>query len=97
MPFQTWVILIDSHYEEMFQRTCKQHQIVFVVVVASANMLTLFNANEPKLSVGQSVNWDVGVLDVHGTMRATLGLFKPLTNFSLLKFDELVALVVSTV
>jgi hypothetical protein len=86
------VILINSHYEEMFQKTCKQHQIV--VVVASVNTLTLFNANEPQLSVGQSFNQDMGVLDVCGTMWATLGLFKTLTNFNLPKFDELVALVV---
>jgi len=91
------VILLDSHYEEMFQRTCKQHQIVFAVVVVSVNTLTLFNANELKLIIGQSVNWDMGVLDVCGTMWATLGLSKTLTNFSLPKFDELVALVVLTV
>jgi hypothetical protein len=39
----------------------------------------------------------VGVLDVRGTMWATLGLFKTLTNFSLPKFDELVALMVLTI
>jgi len=97
MPLSTWVILLDSHYEEMFQRTCKQHQIVFAVVVANVNTLTLFNTNELKLIVGQSINQNVGVLNVHGTMWATLGLFKTLTNFSLPKFDELVALVVLTI
>jgi hypothetical protein len=92
MPLSTWVILLDSHYEEMFQRTCKQQQIVFAIVVASVNTLTLFNANELKLIIGQSVNWDVGVLDVCGTMWAILGLFKTLTNF-----NELVAIVVFTI
>jgi hypothetical protein len=34
-------------------------------VVANVNTLTLFNANELELSVGQLVNQDMGVLDVH--------------------------------
>ncbi len=48
---------------------------------------------------GQSINptLGVGVQDVLGTMRATLPLFKTLTNFTLTKFDELASHVLPTI
>jgi hypothetical protein len=62
------------------------------IVIFSVNTFKLSNANELELSVGQSVDQNVFI-----TMWAILGLFKTLTNFSLLKFDELVTLMVPTI
>jgi hypothetical protein len=49
-------IFLSNSEEEMFQKICRQHQIVFTFVVASDNILALFNANELEPSVGQLVN-----------------------------------------
>ncbi len=49
-------IFLSNSDEEMFQKICKQHRIVFTFVVASNNILALFNANELGPSVGQLVN-----------------------------------------
>ncbi len=47
--------------------------------------------------VGQLMDLSVRVQDVLATMWAMLGLFKTLTNFTLAKFDDLVALVMHTI
>ncbi len=70
---------------------------MFVVTIAVANIHYLFNPNEFKLGVGQSVDHTIGVWDVLATMWTTPSLFKTLTNFTLQKFEELVALVVPTI
>jgi hypothetical protein len=49
-------IFSSNSDEEMFQRICKQHWIVFTCVVAGDKILALFNANELEFSVGQLVN-----------------------------------------
>ncbi len=60
---------------------------MFTVKIVSINTLELFNTNELKLGVKQAINWNVSVWDMFGTMQATIGLFKTLTNFDLLEFD----------
>jgi hypothetical protein len=70
---------------------------MFATTIAIANTYYLFNPNEFKLSVRQSVNHTIGVGDVLATMWTTPSLFKTLTNFTLQKFEELVALVVPTI
>jgi hypothetical protein len=57
----------------------------------------MFNANELEEGVGHSMDSSVGVWDVLVTMRATLGLFKTLTNFILVEFDKFVLLVAPTI
>jgi len=74
----------------MFQKIGKQNYIVFTIKIMSTNTLELFNTNELELGVKQSINWNVSVWDVFGTMQVTLGSFKTLTNFNILEFDELV-------
>ncbi len=56
----------------------------------------MFNVNEVEEGVGHSVDSCVAVWDVFGTMWATR-LFKALTNFTLVKFDELTLLVAPTI
>jgi len=53
----------------MFQRTCKQHQIVYVTIVTSANTLKLFNTNEFNLGVGQLLNQNVTIQDMFAIMQ----------------------------
>jgi len=83
--------------EEMFHRIHKQHEIVFIVTIASVDTFKLFNANEFKPSVEQLMDQNVSVYNVFTIMQATPSLFKTLTNFSLLEFDELAILVVLTI
>jgi hypothetical protein len=49
-------IFSSNSDEKMFQKICRQHWIVFTFVVASDNILALFNANEIEPRVGQLVN-----------------------------------------
>jgi hypothetical protein len=83
--------------EEMFHRIHKQHQIVFIVTIASVDTFKLFNANEFKPSAEQFIDQNVSVYNVFTIMQATPSLFKTLTSFSLLEFDELATLVVPTI
>jgi hypothetical protein len=87
----------SSSDKKMFQKTYKQHQIMFAHAIVGANSFELFDANNLKSSVGQLVNQDVCVLDVFATMWATPCLFKTITNFNLLKFDELTTLVIPAI
>jgi hypothetical protein len=83
--------------EEMFHRIHKQHQIVFIVTIASVDTFKLFNANEFKQSAVQLIDKNVSVYNVFTIMQATPSLFETLTNFSLLEFDELATLVIPTI
>jgi hypothetical protein len=47
---------LSSSDKEIFKRTHKQDQLVFVVLMVGANTLKLFNANELELGVGQSID-----------------------------------------
>jgi hypothetical protein len=71
----------------MFWKAHKLHYIVFKTTIIGVNTFKLSNANELELSVGQSLYQNLFI-----TMWAIPSLFKILTNFSLLKFDELVTL-----
>ncbi len=64
---------------------------------ACVNTWEYFTSTELDEKNGQSINPNVGVLDILTTMRATLGLFKSLINFTLGKFEELAQLVVPTI
>jgi hypothetical protein len=83
--------------EEMFHRIHKQHQIVFMVTIASVDAFKLFNANEFKPSAEQLIDQNMIVYNVFTIMQATPSLFETLINFSLLEFDELATLVVPTI
>lgn len=54
--------------EEMFHRIHKQHQIVFIVTIASVDTFKLFNANEFKPSVEQLIDQNVSVYNVFTIM-----------------------------
>jgi hypothetical protein len=60
-------------------------------------MVDLFNSNEMQDKGQHFVDSDVGVLDVLGTMKVTPTLFKSLTNFICIEFDELHGLVVHAI
>ncbi len=45
---------------------------MFAIKIVSANTLELFNTNELEFGVKQSINWNVSVWDMFGTMQATL-------------------------
>jgi hypothetical protein len=62
-----------------------------------AKSFHMFNANELEEGEGQLMDPWVGAWNVFTTMRATLGLFKMLTNFTLVEFDELEALMLPTI
>jgi hypothetical protein len=46
----------SSSNENMLQRTCRQHQLVFATLVASANTMELLNMNKLESNVGQSID-----------------------------------------
>jgi hypothetical protein len=53
----------------MFQKTSKQHQIVYVTTIASANTSKLFNTNKFNLGVRQLFDQDVNVQDMFAIMQ----------------------------
>jgi hypothetical protein len=53
----------------------------------------MLNVNELEESEGQLVDPCVRIQDVFATMQAMPRLFKILTNFTLVEFDELITLV----
>jgi hypothetical protein len=57
----------------------------------------MFNANELEEGTNQLVDLGMGVWDVFVTMSSTPWLFKTVTNFKLVKFDELATIVVPTI
>jgi hypothetical protein len=46
----------SSSDEKMLQRTCRQHQLVFAALVASASTMELLNMNKLESNVGQSID-----------------------------------------
>lgn len=81
----------------MFEDVDRDKQCVFAVVVIATNSSDMFNANELKEGTCHLVDSSVGVWDVLATMRATPGLFKILTNFTLAEFDKLMLLMAPTI
>jgi hypothetical protein len=84
----------SNNNEELFWKTQRVHELVFTIAVANANTLDLFNSKELYLNVGQLVDHKVSVRDMFNTMRVAPSLFKTLTNFNFLKFEDLFVLVV---
>ncbi len=81
----------------MFEDVDRHRQCAFIVVIIAANSYDMFNANELKKGTCHLVDSSVGVQDVFATLRATPGLFKILTNFTLAKFDKLALLMAPTI
>jgi hypothetical protein len=75
----------------------RQRQSAFACAIVGANSFHMFNANELEEGVSESMDLVVGVRDVLTTMQATPELFKTLTNFTLVEFDKLAALMVPTI
>ncbi len=71
-------------------------QCAFVIAFVDANSFNMFNPNELKEGVGHLMDSCVAIWDVFGTMWATR-LFKTLTKFILVEFDELALLVAPTI
>jgi hypothetical protein len=86
----------DGMIKEMFADMNIHKQHAFVTTIVDANSSNMFNANELEEGVIHSVDSCVVVWDVLVTMQATTRLFKTLTNFILVKFDELALLVAPT-
>jgi hypothetical protein len=82
---------------EMFVDMDRQRQYVFVVIIVVANSFFMFNADESEEGMCQPMDSSMGVQDVFITMQTTLKLFKILTNFNLVKFNELVLIVIPTI
>jgi hypothetical protein len=75
----------------------RQRQYVFVIIIVVANSSFMFNADELEEGMGQPMDSSMGIQDVFITMSTTLKLFKTLTNFNLVKFDELVLVVIPVI
>jgi hypothetical protein len=81
----------------MFANVDRHKQCVFATTIVAANSSNMFNANELEKGAGHSMDSSVRVWDVFATMQATPRLFKTLTNFTLVKFDELTLLMAPTI
>ncbi len=82
--------------KQLFVNMDRQRQCAFACVLVAANSFQVFNANELNKGAGQWVDPCVGVQDVLIIMWAMPRLLKMLTNFTLVEFDKLTALVVPT-
>ncbi len=73
------------------------HQMVFTTMVVGINTLDLFNStNQIQVQANQStMKWVFKICSTK--MQVTPSLFKTLTNFNLLEFEDLFVLVVPTV
>lgn len=81
----------------MFVDMDRQRKYVFVVIIVVANSFFMFNVDELEKGMGPPMDSSMGIQDVFITMQTTLKLFKTLTNFNLVKFDELVLVVIPTI
>ena len=70
---------------------------MLAVQLAMQNTMEFIHSNEWEEGGQESVNPQEGVRDVLGSMMATPGLFKILTNFSILEFAELCHLICPTI
>jgi hypothetical protein len=86
----------SSSDEELFKEIATADQITVQATIACVNTWEYFTSIELDEESGQLVNPDVDVWEILATMRATPGLFKSLTNFTLGKFEKLPQLVVPT-
>jgi len=87
----------DDGMQKMFADVDRKKQCAFIAIVVAANSSNMFDANELEEGASHLVDSSVGVWDVLATMQATPRLFKILTNFTLVKFDELVLLITPTI
>jgi hypothetical protein len=68
----------------------KEATILLKCTYIVANFANLFNTHEMEERDDQFMDQAIDVHDMLVTMQATLTLFKKLTNFTLLEFEELV-------
>jgi len=74
-----------------------EHQIAVQAAITCVNTWEFFTPIKLKEVGGQFVDPNIGVRYVLVTMRATLCLFKSLTDFTLTEFEKLAQLVVPTI
>jgi len=86
-----------SSDEEILEDMDEDNMVIFHCMAIACNSHNFFTSHEIEEGVGQSMDVRVGVKDILTTMRATPHLFKSLTNFILVEFDELATLVVPTI
>jgi hypothetical protein len=75
----------------------RQRQYVFVVIIVVANSSFMFKVDELEEGMGQPMDSSIEVQDVLIIVQTTLKLFKTLTNFNLVKFDELVLVMIPSI
>ncbi len=75
--------------EEVLEDMDEEDMFIFHYMAVPYNSHEVFTSHEIEEGAGQSINLMVGVWNVLSTMRATPNLFKNLTNFTLVEFDEL--------
>jgi hypothetical protein len=75
--------------EEPFDEIDAEHQIAVQATIACVNIWEHFTPTKLEEGGKQYVDLNIGVRNILMTMRAMPGLFKSLTNFSLIKFEEL--------
>ncbi len=81
----------------MFIDMDRQRQYVFVVIIVVANSSFMFKVDELEEGMGQPMDSSIEVQDVLIIVQTTLKLFKTLTNFNLVKFDELVLVMIPSI
>ena len=87
----------SSASDSFFSLDSDEEQALLAVQLAMQNTMEFIHNNEWEEGGQESVNPQEDVHDVLGSMMATLGLFKILTNFSILEFAELCNLVCPTI
>jgi len=75
----------------------EDNMAIFHCMVIACDSHNFFTSHEIEEGAGQSMDARVGVQDTLTTMRATPHIFKSLTNFTLVEFDEFVTLMVPTI
>jgi hypothetical protein len=78
----------SSSNEELLDEIDVEHQIAIQATIACVNTWEFFTPMKLE-GGGQSMDTNIGMRDILTTMQATPSLFKSLTNFILIKFEEL--------
>jgi hypothetical protein len=78
-----------SSDKEVLDEIDAEHQIAVQATITYVNTWEFFTPMELEEGGGQFVDPNIGMQDILATMRAMLGLFKSMTNFNLIEFEEL--------
>ncbi len=79
----------SSSDKELLDEIDVKHQIVVQAIITCVNIWEFFTSMELEEGGGKSVDLNIGVWNILTTMWAMPSLFKSLTNFNLIKFEEL--------